>query len=189
MTEETLLCKLCLEPVSNFICADCLFKDVKKWLVLTQHTELLPTITAKHNEIKSLIKVDAGETVCVKCRENVSEIACPCCYLYEMYIIINKESSIDLANEFEKYFNFDFKLHNAYSQLTFWQSLHQESVSSRTFKPIVIAEEQKLTDINVCENCSQISDRITELNGSFVCETCVEKNRIELFRPFSIDFQ
>lgn len=186
--EETLLCKLCLEPVSNFICADCLFKDVKKWLILTQHTELLPEITAKHDDIKSLIKIDVGETVCIKCRENVDEIACPCCYLYEMYAI-NKESGIDLGNEFEKYFNFDFKMHNAYSQLAFWQSLHEESVSSKTFESIVIAEEQSSTDINVCENCGQTSDRITGLNGSFICETCVEENKIELFRPFSIDFQ
>lgn len=188
MTEETLLCKLCLEPVTNFICVDCLFGSVKKWILLTEHVEIIPKIIAKHDDIKSLIQLDTEGTICVKCRQNVGEIACPCCYLYEIYII-STETSQELANEFEKYFNFDFKIHNAYSQLTFWQSLHTEAVSGRTFEPIVIAEEQSLTDVNVCENCGQISDRIMGLNGSFVCETCIEENKIELFRPFSIDFQ
>ncbi|MBI4010117.1 MAG: hypothetical protein HY361_02905 [Candidatus Aenigmarchaeota archaeon] len=186
--EETTVCKLCLEPVSNFICTDCLFSNVNKWLFLIQHQHLSPKILAKHNDIKSILRLDTDGAYCIKCKGNVGEIACPCCYLYEMYLII-KESSQELAGNFEKNFNYDFRMHHAYSQLTLWQSLHEESVSSRTFNPIIISERKILTDINICDNCGQISDMITESNGSHLCESCLEETRVELFRPFSIDFQ
>jgi len=188
MMQETAICKLCLEPVSNFICTDCLFSDVKKWLFLINHQELSPKISMKHYDIQSLIRLDANGTYCVRCKGGVGEIACPCCYLYEMYLIF-KEGSQELANDFEKNFNFDFKMHHAYSQLTLWQSLHEEAVSSRTFEPIILAETKNLADINICDNCGQISDMIAEVNGSNVCESCLEENKVELFRPFSIDFQ
>lgn len=188
MIEEATVCKLCLEPVSNFICTDCLFSNVTKWLVLVQHQELFPKVLVKHNGIKSLIQMDVTGTYCVKCRGSVGEVACPCCYLYEMYSII-QEKNQELAGDFEKYFNFDFKMHHAYSQLSLWQSLHEESVSTRTFQPIVLTEPRNLTDINICDSCGQISESIAEFNGSQVCEYCLEENRVELFRPFSIDFQ
>ena len=188
LNEEATICKLCLEPVSNFICTDCLFSDVRKWLFLVQHQELFPKILVKHNDIKSLIKLDANGAYCVKCKSEIGEIACPCCYLYEMFSIL-KEANQELAYNFERNFNFDFKMHHAYSQLALWQSLHEETVSSRAFTPIVLAESKNLTDINICDNCGQISDIITEINGSHICEYCLEENKIELFRPFSIDFQ
>ena len=188
MKAETPICKLCLEPVSNFLCSDCLFEDVKKWLVLKQNQQLFPKVWAKHDSIKSITHLDTNGSMCVKCKSGVGEIACPCCYLYEMFSIL-KETNEELAYQFEKHFNFDFNLHHAYSQLTLWQSLHDEPVSSRAFSPILIAEKRSSTDINICENCGQLSDRIMEYNGSYVCESCLEENKIELFRPFSIDFQ
>ena len=142
----------------------------------------------KHNDIKSLIHIDSDGAYCIKCRASIGETACPCCYLYEMYLII-RETNQQLADNFEKNFNFDFKMHHAYSQLSLWQSLHGEPVSSRTFQPIVLSETKNLADISICDNCGQISDIITEVNGSNVCESCLEENKVELFRPFSIDFQ
>ena len=104
-----------------------------------------------------------------------------------MYAII-KDANEEVAYNFEKTFNFDFRMHHAYSQLSLWQSLHGEPVSGMTFKPILIAEKKSLGDINICENCGQTSDMIKEFDSSFVCESCSEE-KVELFRPFSIDFQ
>ena len=187
MMEETPVCQLCLETISNFSCAECLFQGVRKWIVSTKNQSLFTKILEKHNSIRPLINAGADEIIsCVKCKGSMDSVACPCCYLYEMYHLF-KETDQQVADEFEKHFNYDFKLHHAYSQLTFWQSLHEEPVSSKNFSPITLYEKTGIHDL--CDNCGQMSDRIMDPNGICVCESCLEESKIELYRPFSIDFQ
>ena len=188
MFKETTICRLCLEPVSNFICTDCLHSDVKKWLNLMHKEELYPKILAKHSSIKSILSSDTNETFCVKCKNNIREIACPCCYLYEMYLIF-KSFNQELADDFERNFNFDFKFHHGYSQLTLLQSLHDKPISSRTFSPILITESKSSHDENLCDNCGEMSGNLSDFNRMSVCESCKDDYSINLFRPFSIDFQ
>ncbi len=169
--EETIVCKLCLEPVSNFICIDCLLGHIQYWLVLTHHEELYPQVIQAHNKMKAFLSAEE-KVSCFICKKPMLAISCPCCYLYEMYIMI-KNIDLELANEFEKQFNFDFAFHHGYSQLTLWESIHNQAPSLRNFKAVVIIDREPRTDLNFCDNCGQPSELI-EVNGMLVCETCKE---------------
>src|SRR2546425_12852444 len=105
--KETTICRLCLEPVQNFICMNCLFEDVSKWISGKKNVDkMVLDVSKKHEYLKNFVSSDFG-TFCIMCKKFVREIACPCCYLYEIFLVIKNQDG-RLAKEFEKFFNFDF---------------------------------------------------------------------------------
>ena len=167
---ETTICKLCLEPVQNFICINCLFEDVSKWISNKNADELALKIARKNEYLKNFVNSDFG-TFCIMCKKFVKEIACPCCYLYEIFLVI-KDSDGKLAKEFEKFFNFDFTIHAGYSELTLWEEVHR--MPTKNYTPVLISEKIQDSDFNFCESCGNKSDRLVDLNGTWLCETCRE---------------
>ena len=168
--KETTICKLCLEPVQNFICINCLFSDITKWVFTKNAPEIESKIKTKHEYLKGFVSSDVG-TFCIKCKKFVKEIACPCCYLYEIYDVI-KDSDSKHAKEFEKFFNFDFTIHTGYSELNFWQEVHK--MPTKNYIPIIISEKPQEVDLNFCESCGNKSDYLININGTWICETCRE---------------
>lgn len=174
--KEVVICRLCLEPLYNFICVDCFLEAVKKWLRSKYEDELIPAIERRHEELKRLLSSDFNCGTCIKCKSEVTAWACPCCYLYEMYCVIKTEKP-ELAKEFESMFNYDFLYRHGYSQLTFWQSLNRQILSTRNFQPVIIAhapDKRNKPDMCICENCGQPSARLKKQNGSWLCESCRE---------------
>jgi len=170
--KETTICRLCLETVNNFICPDCLFKAITSWILKIGQEKLYSILLKKHQQIKTLLNSDEnGENVCIVCKKKYKEAVCPHCYLYEIYLTI-KEQDSEVAREFEKVFNFDFSFHNPFTQLTIWQSLHKQVLSTRNFKPIIIVDKKVKSDIGICERCGEPSDDLKEVNGQWLCESC-----------------
>ena len=170
--KEATLCRLCLETVTNSICADCLFEDVQSWLLHFNRADLLIPVFNLHERIGQIIQNEENLGVCVVCRRETNRIACPCCYLFEIYSLF-RAVKVDLSKEFEKNFNFDFSHHHGYSQLTLWQTLHS-GLLSRDFKSVIIFDKREKHDMNICDNCDQISEDLIEQNGEWVCESCRE---------------
>jgi hypothetical protein len=172
--QETIICKLCLEPVTNFICVDCLLQDIHQWLLTKNQEQLYPAILHKHDTIKrTLLSSEVNKGECVICK-NTSELVCPCCYLYEIHHTI-KSINPDIAEEFGRAFNFDFVYHHAHAQLTLWQSLHKQLLSTRNFRPVIIIDKPHETDTNICDNCGIISENLVDVDGTWLCESCSDE--------------
>jgi hypothetical protein len=176
---ETMICRLCLEPVTNFICTDCLFRDINKWLSPNSKRaeELKVLVAGKHASVRKVLSQDTNTTVCVSCHQKVGEIACPCCYLHEMHSVIGSVDP-EAAKRFEQHFNFDFVFHHGMMQLNLWESIHGRLLSSRSFKPILIRDKDFGIDANTCDECGCESDELTEWNGQWLCESCMDENRV-----------
>lgn len=172
---ETTICRLCLQPVTNFICTDCLFAGIQKWVSKNSSgaDSLMLLLSGKNAEIKRLLSQDNNRAFCVSHRGQVDEIACPCCYLYEMQSAI-KSYEPGIARKFEKDFNFDFMFHHGMSQLSLWESIHGGLLASKSFRPVIITDRRAGLDLNVCEGCESESDDIVEVDGRWICESCRE---------------
>lgn len=177
---ETSICRICLEPVQNFICAGCLFKNVRRWVsekapAKSDYINLL--LKGKHEGIKQMLESSQNRAFCISCGDNVDGIACPCCYLYEMQLVIKSVDSA-AAREFEKDFNFDFTFHHGMSQLSLWESIHGRLLSSRAFRPITITDRKASTDMSMCESCEVESDVLVEVEGRWLCESCRDESLV-----------
>lgn len=170
--KETTICRLCLEPVTNYICSVCLFENVQVWLIQSNRTDLLEVVFSLNERIKQMIQQDENGAVCVVCKNEMYAVACPCCYLFEIYSLL-RAVSLDLSNRFEKHFNFDFNHHHGYSQLAFLQNLRGRLLA-KNFEPIVITDKRQKHDVNICDSCDQYAEDLMEHNGWWLCETCRE---------------
>ena len=175
---ETTICRICLEPVTNFICTDCLFDNIKRWVSQNSSKagELTLLLSGKHASIRNMLSQDANRAFCVSCKNQVDEIACPCCYLYEMQAAV-KSVEPGVAQLFSRDFNFDLIFHHGMAQLSLWESIHGRLLSSRAFKPILITDKTRRgTDLNICEGCEVESDELDEFDGQWLCESCRDEN-------------
>lgn len=176
--QETTICRVCLEPVHNFICNDCIFGDIVRWVSLRapDRAEYLTILLKGKNEsVKKMLVSDQNRTVCVSCKDEVDGIACPCCYLYEMQTLV-KSVDPELARKFEADFNFDFTFHHGMAQLTLWESIHNRLMSTKEFKPILIADKRRSGDMGMCESCEVDTDELSESDGRWLCESCRDES-------------
>ena len=99
-------CVLCMEAVTNPVCASCLEAQMSIWLKETR-SELVSELREKTNEISfGLNIVDA----CILCNKDMNV----CTYCYTEYIFNwLVDNNKDLAEKFMTYFNFDLE-HRGY---------------------------------------------------------------------------
>lgn len=170
---ETTICRLCLEPVTNFICTDCLFDNIQKWVSAnsTDPFQMRALLRGKHSSIRKMLSNDTNRGFCVSCKSEVDEIACPCCYLYEMGTSIRLLEP-RLVEGFERDFNFDVIVHHNMSQVSLWESMHGRILASRSFRPILITDKRRYTDLNSCESCEVDSEELADIGGHWICESC-----------------
>ncbi|RLI98744.1 MAG: hypothetical protein DRP00_01350 [Candidatus Aenigmatarchaeota archaeon] len=157
---ETQICKLCLEPLFNFICVDCLAKDVKKFL-FSDKPELRKEFESFHEKFSKFFLSSNPEkkVKCIRCKRTFDVMVCPYCYINELFWwLFGKD--IELARKLAQFFNFDF-LGTGYV------------LKLRKVEPIIIAEDQeKDLEIGICESCGQAYDGLKKVEGKWLCETC-----------------
>ncbi|MEM7825889.1 MAG: hypothetical protein QW412_03465, partial [Candidatus Aenigmatarchaeota archaeon] len=103
--EETIVCRVCLEPIMNFLCIDCLKQAISSWLS-SESKQLLADYQVFHSLLSNFFSSDEQE-FCVKCKKKSNTILCPYCYTNEVFWwLFNK--NINLAKKFAHLFNFDF---------------------------------------------------------------------------------
>ena len=162
--KETIICKLCLEPIFNYICFNCLENSVKKWLSGISQ-ELLSKFEKFSQDLKNHFGSSAEEEKCMICWKKAEMIACPYCYSKEVFDFLSLHDK-NLAESFIRNFNFDF-LKVGHSS---------ESILTKNLLPIIIVNKKENSDINICENCGNQSDDLKEVNGSYICEVCRDES-------------
>jgi hypothetical protein len=163
--EETLICKICLEPIFNYICVDCLESSVEKW-VSVHFPNVLNDFKSFSNRFKNTFASYVEKEKCIKCNRTTETIVCPYCYLKEVYDFLSLKNK-HLAEIFIKFFNFN----SLKSEKPF------ESISIKNFSPVILVEEKNNPEINICEVCGNQSDYLRKVNGSYICEVCEDESR------------
>lgn len=161
MEGETVICRMCLEPIFNFLCVDCLGNTVQKWLQSVK-PEFSNEFSGFHRQMLKYAQSEENLEKCIKCRRTTDTVMCPYCYEKEVFWwIFNKD--IKLSRVFVRLFNFDF-LGTGYLP----------TIKTRNVEPIVLTAKKDVSDINICEGCGQESDDLREENGVWLCESCRE---------------
>ena len=162
--EETKICKLCLEPLFNFICIDCLSSSIKKFLI-SERPELLEEFNSFHQKFSKFFSSQTLEkrAKCIKCMRSFDIIVCPYCYINEVFWWLF-EKDTKLARKIAQLFNFDF-LGTGYI------------LNLRKADPVITAEdgENDISEIGICESCGQACDDLKKVNGEWLCESCREE--------------
>ncbi|MEM5781741.1 MAG: hypothetical protein QXD43_00915 [Candidatus Aenigmatarchaeota archaeon] len=159
--DEIKICKLCLEPLFNFICVDCLADSIKKFLFF-ENSQLLKEFELFHKKFLRFFSSHSLEKMarCVKCKRIFDVMACPYCYINELFWWLF-EKDLNLARKLAQFFNFDF-LGTGYI------------LKLRKFEPVIIDEDKEifLSEIGICESCGQVYDDLKKINGEWLCESC-----------------
>jgi len=158
---DVTLCQMCKEPIWNFVCVDCIANDVRQWLP-TQHTKGFKTFHRLFTKHFDYNYVDARTyKYCIHCRNLITVPICPYCYTNEVYQWIRTRDG-NLASLFTTVFKFDFE-----------GAGHKEYMALEGFMPIEEDSNEKL-DEGICEVCECYSSNLREVEGKWVCESCLE---------------
>ncbi|MEM7826044.1 MAG: hypothetical protein QW451_00210 [Candidatus Aenigmatarchaeota archaeon] len=159
--EETIICTLCLEPIFNHICVNCLENSVEKFL---GNSEFLEEFKKFSENLKKKFESSFEKEKCIKCKLEAETIFCPYCYSKEVFDFLSTKNE-ELAKNFIKFFNFDF-LGNGYASQT---------ILTRNWLPVILAEKKEDQDLNICENCGNQCDDLRDFNGSYICGECEDE--------------
>lgn len=159
--EETVICRICLEPIFNFLCIDCLGSSVGKWISSVK-PKMKREFRKFHKSIINHISTDENQENCIKCKNTTDAVICPYCYEKEVFWWIFSKNP-KLSQIFSKLFNFDF-LGTGYLP----------AAKIRNLEPVILVDKRNRSDMNFCENCGQASDDLREENGVWACESCRE---------------
>ncbi len=153
---DAIICQLCREPIWNFLCIDCLGKNVEHWLP----KGFSQPFTKFHQSLKTHFHTYTADNYepCLDCNRLSETPICPYCYTHEVYHWISTFSA-DTARKFSKIFFF----------YPFEGSEHIKS----DIGPI---EENKNTkpEIGVCDGCGEYSESLEFWCGGWHCESCKE---------------
>ena len=150
---EAIICQLCREPIWNFLCIDCIGKNIQRWLP----QNLSQCFTKFHQEIRSHFHTLLADNYepCLDCSRISETPLCPYCYTREAYDWIANRNS-DMAASFRKIFFF-------YP----FEGIEHVSESA----PIEQVEESLFMD-GFCDNCAEFSEKMGQCEGSLLCENC-----------------
>lgn len=151
---EPIICQLCREPIWNFLCVDCLSKDVKQWLP----TNLSPKFAQFHQTVKGHFHTTAPDNYepCLNCSLLNESPICPHCYTHETFHWL-KSLDKNLAAAFSKIF-------------FFYKFEGYEFVKSDALPITEIKNEKR--HFGHCDGCGECSDELLQMDSEWYCEDC-----------------
>lgn len=156
--KELTICSICLEPVMNFICIDCLASQIKKVIP----NSFLDEFNSFHLAIVKKFENTENIEFCIGCKQFKETAICPYCYVKEVFFwILDKDRKI--AKKVVKIFNFDFL-----------ETGYEEDIRVKNWEPLILSEKEEEVDLNACEICGQVAE-LTEKNNLLVCESCKDE--------------
>lgn len=148
MNMEALACNICKEPAWNFMCMDCVSKDIDAFLP----AQLKPRFQEFHKgfstHFDSSMLILNGSVHCMKCKSTKESPICPQCYSNEAYNWIDDHDP-SLARKFFTMFSFGGP---------------PESAVDRDMKP----EEE----FGICDECGEYTEELVQTEGEWVCHDC-----------------
>lgn len=144
------LCQICKEPISNFICIDCLKREISERIPEKLRGKFLDF----HTNISTCFHSNRFMP-CLKCKVSSAPHICIPCYLNEIYSW--------------------FKIHSMTGRIKEMISLDfeglEESLKSHSALPITEIENHKERD-GICDECGEYSGNLVMINWEWVCEGC-----------------
>ncbi len=153
---DAIVCQLCREPIWNFLCIDCIGKNVKEWLPSAFSQEF----GQFHQSVKSHFQTYVADNYepCLDCSKLNETPICPYCYTHEVYHWISAMNP-DTARNFSKIF-------------FFYPFEGSEYIKSER-GPIEETENKK-PGVGLCDSCAEYSENLEAGSGGWYCETCKE---------------
>lgn len=148
---DLVLCKICKEPIWNFLCVDCLAKDVKK--VIPKW--LLKDFFLFHRRMVKNFHSYYDRTYCLKCKHESYVVVCPYCYLNEALSEMSKKAPI-LAKKLVR-------------SLPFFKHPYTKK-EARTITEFT----NRKTTYGVCDECGEYSEYLEKTDRGWLCENCRE---------------
>ena len=155
------VCKICLEPISNFICPHCLYKAIQQWM-WKREPGLIGRFRGFH---RKFIETTVSEKTahCVVCKREFYHMVCSYDYLKEAYSWLEGYLSEKKLKEFLRIFSLGFKRIDRRASGWFFYRNRGPS-----------AENNSSIDIGLCEVCENFSyDLKHDASNRMVCENCM----------------
>ncbi len=154
------VCKLCLEPISNFICPACLYRSVQQWIWRCE-----PSLIRKFRDFHTRFVdtlVSHKTSFCVSCKHEYYHMICPYDYLKEVYAWLEEYLDEDKLKEFLQIFSMGFKKIERNLERKFFYRNHGPAPEGR-----------EKGDFGICELCENFSDDLRRnASNLMVCEDC-----------------
>jgi hypothetical protein len=158
---EPMICKICKEPIWNFLCVECIAKDIRGMLP----SHLTPGFSKFHHNIKKYFYNRNHGTFCVRCRGHSAVSVCPYCYLNEAGNWLMGADQIMAKRLLRLIPPFGHR-----------HSFPNESVSMNFTEAITELDDQdnKGSAPGVCDFCGEFSEALTRTEQGWICEECAE---------------
>ncbi len=153
-SKDAIVCQLCREPIWNFLCIDCLSKNIEQWLPKTFSGQFMKFHTSVKTHFHTMV-ADNYEP-CLDCSTMSETPICPYCYTHEVYHWMAALNT-DMARNFSKVFFF----------YPFEGSEHLKSERG----PIEEMHNKKF-GFGMCDHCGEHSDSLEQSEGEWHCEVC-----------------
>lgn len=152
------MCRLCKEPIWNFLCVDCIGSNITQWLPEPQINDF----KGFHHMFSSTFSLYGDvKNHCLHCKNYLTVPVCPYCYTNEVYQWLSQKDA-SLAQAFVMVFNFDFE-GSGYKEFTGLQGI----------QPLE-GEKREGSDEGFCEECECYSPDLHEKENKWTCESCRE---------------
>ncbi len=154
------VCKICIEPITRFICPDCLYKAVQQWMWI-----FAPSLVGKFEVFhKRFIETVVSEktTTCVVCKKEYYHIVCSYDYIREVYSWLHELLPKKKLRIFLSMFSLGFERID-------------RSIRRRRFYSVgeTLSPGEAISDIGICEKCGNFSDQLRKNDSNYmVCENC-----------------
>jgi len=157
------ICKICKEPIWNFLCLDCLGEDISRWLP----TEQTSRFTAFHRSFVGhfITPVDATFDTCLKCRGVREAEVCSFCYLNEFMSWVNATEP-DLASKLANSFVFSFERKGEFDGF----------FKNTRFRPVTDNRCNRETS-GLCDSCGEYSEELEARDNGLLCLECREDDQ------------
>ncbi len=146
------LCKLCKEPISDFICTGCLGRDILERIP----ESLRGSLSDFHGTLSyHLHSGKEGFMPCLKCRLSDSPCICIPCYLNEIHSWFRENM---LLGRLERNLSLDFEA-------------LRRNLKEHSALPVTETESTRERD-GICDECGEYSDSLAVANSEWVCPGC-----------------
>lgn len=148
------MCKICKEPIWNFICIDCIARDVKRHFP----AKLLNSFTRFHRNLHRHFHSATDRFMpCLTCKLSNAPAICIPCYMNEAQSWAKAHGLMGMVG---KKFSFDFT------------RLEREL---REHNALPITESENFREKSgLCDMCGEYSDSLMLVDSEWICEECKE---------------
>lgn len=167
--EET-ICRLCKQPISNYICPNYLANHITKWMpenisheFTNFHRGFMKDMNRNCDVDEHDMKCRHGHFVCVSgnSKNGTRNVVCLHCYINEVFQWISLKNN-RLSDRFMEIFSFGFK-----------KDSFREFIAAENFMPTT--NRKTWEDSGICDECGEYSDKLALSNGEWICRGCTER--------------